>query len=381
MQTRVRLSFATGALVPLLVAVSSAGTVYAQGAEPLGGVVGTVRDSTGAGLVGAELSVVGTDLRTRSDESGAFRLTNVRRGTAALRVRRLGFRPTTVEVTVDSGANAPVKVTLARLAQELTPVLVRADRRRYTGPFADFYERRDRGFGRFITRADIERRNPMMFTDLLRQIPGVHLVSTPGIDHAVRIRGNSCAPLIWVDGMPLSKLVEFDLDALSPQDIEGIEVYSGISTVPVQFQWVRGEASCGAIVIWSRQGELRPKKRTVDLAQLVAALEVFTADQVDTVVRADTASPAAPMYPDSLRGAGVGGLVVAEFVVDTTGGVEMDTFGVVSSSHPAFTDAVRRALTEARFRPAWRAGRTVRQVVQEPFRFVAGRGAEPRGTR
>jgi TonB family protein len=322
-------------------------------------------------------------MRAQSDERGAFRLTMVRRGSASLRVRRLGFRPTTVDVMVDSAASASVNVTMARLAQELRPVVVLGGRRpHYSGPFADFYERRDRGFGRFITRADIERQNPIMFTDLLRQIPGVHIVSTAMIPNAVRIRANQCAPFVWIDGTPLMTLAEFDLDALPPQSIEGIEVYSGISTVPPQFQGVRGEAACGAIVVWTRRGEPRPrKKRPVDLAQLVAALEVFTADQVDIPARPDSNSPAAPQYPDSLRSAGVGGVVVAEFVVDTSGGVEMDTFGVVSSAHPLFTDAVRRALSDAKFHPARREGRVVRQVVQQPFRFVAARAAEPPGSR
>ncbi|MGH7720447.1 MAG: TonB family protein [Gemmatimonadaceae bacterium] len=72
-----------------------------------------------------------------------------------------------------------------------------------------------------------------------------------------------------------------------------------------------------------------------------------------------------------LHAAGATGGVVAEFVVDTAGRVELETFNVVSSTHPRFTEAVRRALPAARFTPALLAGRRVRQLVQLPFRFEA----------
>ena len=37
--------------------------------------------------------------------------------------------------------------------------------------------------------------------------------------------------------------------------------------------------------------------------------------------------------------------------------------------HPRFTESVRTALADARFRPAKRGGHTVRQLVQQRFRF------------
>ena len=61
---------------------------------------------------------------------------------------------------------------------------------------------------------------------------------------------------------------------------------------------------------------------------------------------------------------------MAEFVVGTDGTVEMDTYGVVSSTHPLFTEAVRQALQGATFIPAVKDGRVVRQVVHLPFRFA-----------
>jgi hypothetical protein len=55
--------------------------------------------------------------------------------------------------------------------------------------------------------------------------------------------------------------------------------------------------------------------------------------------------------------------------VDTTGRVDTTTIQVMQSDDPRFTESVRTALGETRFRPAKRAGKAVRQLVQQRFRF------------
>jgi protein TonB len=66
---------------------------------------------------------------------------------------------------------------------------------------------------------------------------------------------------------------------------------------------------------------------------------------------------------------GVNGTVIAEFVVDTLGGVERDNIGIVASTHLLFSEAVREAVGAAHFQPALRKGQRVRQVVHQPFEF------------
>ncbi len=342
----------------------------------------TVRDSTGAGIAGAELRVEGSDTRGYTDEGGRFRLirpTATPDAPTRVWVRRLGFRPATLDVP---GGAPAATITLVRALQELPAIVVRGRPRHYTGRMAGFYERRDLGIGRFITRAEIERLHPLRTTDLFRRIPGVTIASTRVIPQAIRFRGaTSCHPLVWLDGTPAAA-AEFDLDALIPESIEGIEIYSGISEVPVQFRLWNADA-CGVVVVWSREGERRPKKSKkpvspAELARLVASLEVYTADEVDTPAHPDTNTSLEPIYPDSLLLARVEGSVTAEFVVDTTGEVLMDTFGVISSTSPAFTAAVRRAIADASFVPATRDGHPVKQVVHQPFTFSVDSARTPR---
>jgi protein TonB len=82
---------------------------------------------------------------------------------------------------------------------------------------------------------------------------------------------------------------------------------------------------------------------------------------------------AGPSYPDMLRSAGIEGTVLAQFVVDTTGRAEMNTFKVLKSDNDLFSTSVKNYLGRARFLPAEVGGRKVKQLVQQPFQFSLNR--------
>jgi TonB family protein len=98
------------------------------------------------------------------------------------------------------------------------------------------------------------------------------------------------------------------------------------------------------------------------------AEKVYSVLQVDQMVERYSSS-AAPVYPPELSAQGKEGKVDATYVVDTAGRVDTTTIQVLESDHPRFTESVRTALGEARFRPATRAGQLVRQLVQQRFSF------------
>ncbi len=78
-----------------------------------------------------------------------------------------------------------------------------------------------------------------------------------------------------------------------------------------------------------------------------------------------------PRYPEQLRGAGVSGRVIAQFVVDTLGKAEMNTFKVLKASNDLFVGSVKSVLPQMKFYPAEAGGRKVKQLVQMPFKFTA----------
>jgi len=78
-------------------------------------------------------------------------------------------------------------------------------------------------------------------------------------------------------------------------------------------------------------------------------------------------------YPEAMRSSGVEGQVMAEFVVNENGRVEISTFKILSSTNEVFTRAVRDALSRMRFRPAQIGKTNVSQVVQQAFVFKLNR--------
>jgi protein TonB len=80
-----------------------------------------------------------------------------------------------------------------------------------------------------------------------------------------------------------------------------------------------------------------------------------------------------PAYPDVLRSAGLEGQVLAQFVVDSTGRAQLDSYTALHSDHPQFTAAVKAALTRLRYLPAEVGGRRVPQLVQQTFQFTLNR--------
>jgi hypothetical protein len=364
-------------------ALGSAGALAAQTSatsSPGTGVVrGTVTTTSGGPIGGAYLRLSlpnrGSTTSVESDEDGKFNAVGVPAGPAWLVARRIGYRPDSVQVTVNAGETVESTVQLERIAVELDRVQV-IGRRDVTGPMAGFYKRMGQGAGRFFTASDIDRRNASRMSDMFRMIPGMRIESR-GFQSAIRMRGSRCAPLVWLDAQPLFA-GEIDLDAFDPRTFEGMEIYSGAASVPIEFQGnQRMSSACGTIVLWSKRGELRERKRkkdeptpTMRITQMLDKGEAFVATDVDAVARPDSFNLVKPMYPDSMFNAQAPGRVIAEFVVNVNGEPNMDTFSAVTTTNRLFVDPVRRAVREQRFVPAVRKGRPVPQVMQLPFDFV-----------
>ncbi|HSY82824.1 MAG TPA: energy transducer TonB [Gemmatimonadaceae bacterium] len=80
-------------------------------------------------------------------------------------------------------------------------------------------------------------------------------------------------------------------------------------------------------------------------------------------------SGGAPQYPESLRQSRTQGSVLMEFVVDTTGVIDLSTVRMLKSDHPLLGLAVYRALPDMRYEPAHLGGRPVREVIVQPYAF------------
>lgn len=226
---------------------------------------GTVRDDdTGERLEGvhvvllSEANVMYSE--AFSDEEGRFALNVPEPGTWVVATDLIGYGPLGSEpIAIAAEDQITVEIRMSVKAIPLEPVVV-TSRRSFVSPdIRDFYERVERGkrfgFGRFITREDVDRRMPSHVTDLLWAVPGVRIVSAGrvlGVGGIVEM-SRGCTPAIYVDGIQINRLgADMHLDAVvSPSAVEGIEVYRGGNQQGGRYFDSRG---CGLILVWTRRG-------------------------------------------------------------------------------------------------------------------------------
>lgn len=334
---------------------------------------GVIQDTAGAVVLGAEVMATNVPYRSITDEHGVFVLSGLTGPTAEITVRRLGFVPRTVRVDLPGKGRPPdnLVITLDHLTTLLEPVRVHAKKISYTGRLAGYYERLEKkNNGYFITRDQIDRESGVTLSQLLQHAPGIQGLRGRAGLQGIRMRNRNCWPLVWIDGTPMPA-GEVDLDSFPPQTLHGIELYLGSTTAPSRYMLPRNMNSCGTILLWSRGPDTDPIVAAVrpskDLKGLLQSMKVYSADDVDSP--AQLIDKIQVSYPPSLFAQGMSGTVIAEFVVDSAGRMEAETMGIVASSHPLFSEAVRESLWGAAFRPAMRKGRPVRQLVQQPFSF------------
>lgn len=348
-------------------------------AQTVGSLRGVVRDSLGGVVTDAHVAIKGSSARTTSDSEGAFRLAGIPAGEGVLEVRRLGYRPLSTPLTVAAGRELQLDLELSPVPEQLAPVQINRRPEVYDSRLAGFNARKSKQVGHIVTREKLDQMNSARFVDALRGMPGVSVRTLRGGVVTVSLRGARCAPLFYMDGFPVISGT-MDLDMIDLSGVEGIEVYSGMSSIPAEFMISAGGESCGVIAVWSRP--FRPKPRSpesvplAELQRLIAAHTVFTADQVHAPAALISGESGPPVYPDSLFAAGIPGRVVAEFIVGEDGRIEPGTLTIASATHPLFASAVRFSLDGALFVPAVLDGKPVRQLVQLPFHFEPARSGQ-----
>ncbi|PYP78620.1 MAG: hypothetical protein DMD35_10945 [Gemmatimonadetes bacterium] len=235
-----------------LVASALAGAAATSEAQSPRALFGLVKDSLGHAISGVEVRAPGDVVIAFSDDSGQFRVARLPAGTRTLSVRRLGFAPASATITASAGATDSVRVTLYAVAHSLPGVTVEDEHDSLSKKvLAEFWSRRAHGFGKFLTREEIERKRSSRFVDVVRNVSGVTIMNARGRQD-IRFRGaafgsRDCPPQYWLDGIPLQN---GGADEFSPDNIEAIELYSGPATTPPRFN--TRSATCGTVVVWSR---------------------------------------------------------------------------------------------------------------------------------
>lgn len=235
------LFLAAGLTLPTLAPPASAqdGTATVRGR--------VVTAATGEAVTGAEVSFPATDRSALTSAEGLFLLEELPPGPGMLEVRFLGTASRSIELMLTPGDTELLRIALDVRVIPLPGLDVTVEREVFSAKLAGFYDRMQNGPGQFLTREEIEERDPHRTTDLFRTIPGVRVVHRHlGRRMLQFTRRNGCEVAFFVDGIRTPYL---DVDGLPPTDLDGIEVYRGVSEVPIRF---RRPATCAAVVLWTR---------------------------------------------------------------------------------------------------------------------------------
>jgi hypothetical protein len=226
-------------------------------AQQLGTITGTIRTGTEgklSSIEGARISLIGTSLVARTNPSGEFSFHGLVPGAYTVQASAIGYQTMTASVVV----KAMEMVRVAFEPEASAAVLPDVEVTQPVRGSADFLRRRASGRGRYFTRTEIERRDPKAISDLIRMIPGLRLECRGIVCRVHSARGGRNCPLTYfMDGIPVHSSAVW---TTPPQDLEGMEIYSGPSETPPELE---RRGACGAIALWTRlPPERQPKPKT-----------------------------------------------------------------------------------------------------------------------
>ena len=244
-------------------------------AQIVTGVV--VEEGSKMPIGGAIVELIGID-RARdgmavTDTAGAFVLRPRRSGSFVINVTHPSYiSRDSMAFKVNPGLAVQLELRMGRRAIPIEPLIVKTTT---TSRLAGFHERaRSTGTsGKFITRADIDRRpGTRRVTDLLEHLEGVEITNitpaggsniapTPQLGTSnetmmktriIRMGSNtaSCEPAIFIDGVRVKQFSDSGVDDfIMPDMIEGVEVYPRGAGAPSEFM---SNNSCGVVAFWTR---------------------------------------------------------------------------------------------------------------------------------
>jgi hypothetical protein len=190
----------------------------------------------------------------KTDSAGIVRIPDLEDGGHIVEAVARGYQAFFDNFT--SGPNVPQPIQLEVLAVEPAAAVKGQTTDLH---FADFDRRRTRGQGTFLTRAQLDAASGRPLANVLKVDAGVSIVSGQGGASFVALSAqpnssNPCYAAVVRDGVriyPFAGANPPDLDKIFAEQLAAVEFYARPALVPAE---LRDAATCGALVLWTRDG-------------------------------------------------------------------------------------------------------------------------------
>ena len=219
-----------------------------------GRVLGVFDLNTGAPIEGVEVLDVASGTKALTTSTGTVSLAYLPDGGSTVRIRKLGYTPITQFIAISPSDTVPLTLLLTPNTTVLPAVVTKDSAPRYISPsLRAFEERRQAGFGHFVTEAELRKSDTREMPDVLRSVPGVSIACSTRTPRRCTAgsfrggRGQGCPYLIFVDGI---RGTDLNLLMLPVSQFAGVEAYTA-ATIPPMYN-MTGTA-CGVLLFWSRE--------------------------------------------------------------------------------------------------------------------------------
>jgi hypothetical protein len=268
------------------------------GAQQRATLTGRITADSGRGSIAyAGIRVPELERFARADSAGSFRIEQLTAGTYVVIAEAPGFRARRAVVTLAAGETRTQDFVLAKSIHLLATVDVRAKAPPRVSPkMVDFERRRERGYGRFVTRAELERVPGRQLADVLRAAgAAARLVRSPDgqtwlissrqaaahhrLSSGDNLRNMACPVQVVLDGVVISSSTTprvprpevaanarggisdprtqvqggddpIDLTLFFSDQVVGVEFYPDATMTPMEYR--TPAAACGTLILWTR---------------------------------------------------------------------------------------------------------------------------------
>ena len=218
---------------PILFFLFSLISISTIRAHETGEIKGQIVSDIGTAMNDVNITVVGTDKGTHSNNNGRYSITDVPAGDFILKVSAIGYDTTTKKVKVQASKTTVVDIILYQTPLELSEIVIKGD---------GFKKHNRSETVTTISLSTIKELHLTSPLDILNQVPGVEIgaYNQGGVADVFALRGFSGGghegqAAIEVDGVSLNEGEGnhdgyADMNLIIPLNISKVDVYKGPSS-------------------------------------------------------------------------------------------------------------------------------------------------------